>query len=131
MGLTAFLCMCCDNLRSLYYKDMFSNLVKYNSSEITRLIGSEPEDELIADSINWRFDEEVEFQIPPLPAKMEVVVEQPRSLGVRPKDRAVQDNAVPDNAVLDNEVPDNAVPDRATGDFFILHRWIIHRIIVE
>jgi hypothetical protein len=102
MGLTAFLCMCCDNLRSLYYKDMFSNLFKYNSSEITKLIGSES-------------------QIPPLPAKMEVVVEQPRSLGARPKDRAVQDNAVPDNAVPDNEVPDNAVPDRATGEFYILH----------
>jgi hypothetical protein len=120
MGFTAFLCMCCDNLRSLYYKDMFSNLVKYNSSEITRLVGSEPEDELIADSINWRFDEEAESQIPALPAK-EVVVEQPRSLGARPKDRAVQDSAVPDNAVPNNNVLDNAVPDRATGEFCVLN----------
>jgi hypothetical protein len=116
MGLTAFLCMCCDNLRSLYYKDLFSNLVKYNSSEITKLIGSEPEDELIADSINWRFDEDVESQIPPLPAKMDVIVEQPRSLGARPKDRAAQDNAAQDNAAPDNKSSDNADTDRATGD---------------
>jgi hypothetical protein len=120
MGFTAFLCMCCDNLRSLYYKDMFSNLVKYNSSEITRLVGSEPEDELIADSINWRFDEEAESQIPALPAKKEaVVVDQPRSLGARPKDRAVQDSAVPDNAVP-NDVLDNAVPGHATGESYVL-----------
>jgi hypothetical protein len=124
MGLTAFLCMCCDNLRSLYYKDLFCNLVKYNSSEITKLIGSEPEDELIADSINWRFDEDVESQIPPLPAKMEVIVEQPRSLGARPKDRAAQDNAAEDNAAPDKS-PDNAGMDRNTGDFLVLHRVIV------
>jgi hypothetical protein len=129
MGLTAFLCMCCDNLRSLYYKDLFSNLVKYNSSEITKLIGSEPEDELIADSINWRFDEDVESQIPPLPAKMEVIVEQPRSLGARPKDRAAQDNAAQDNAAPD-KFQDNAGTDRTTGDFLVLHSWIVHRVIV-
>ncbi len=60
----------------------------------------------------------MESQIPPLPAKKE----QPRSLGARPKDRAVQDNAVPDNAVPDNEAPDNVVPDRATGEFCVLNR---------
>jgi hypothetical protein len=54
---------------------------------------------------------------------MEVIVEQPRSLGARPKDRAAQDNAAEDNAAPDKS-PDNAGTDRTTGDFLVLHSWI-------
>jgi len=55
-GVMSFLCKCCDIFRSLYYKDLYENLVKYNGEKVNTLVRGEQVDDLDNSGFKWEFD---------------------------------------------------------------------------
>jgi hypothetical protein len=94
------LCQCCEIFRGLFYRNLFENLVKYNTSEVTRLLKEEPVSESLNDSVfQWEFDGEDKLSSSYAQIQRKTIVEQPRSLGARPKD-SIKSGGARDNSVL-------------------------------